>query len=90
MLLSLKKNHSTEDFRTKNEDFVTGTVTKSRHNKPRLILDLRHVIFFVYKVRIKFDDWRTMQHFVDNKGFFIKVRYKLKVYFYKNFGEGKG
>ena len=45
------------------------TVAKNSHNKPRLILDLRYVNSFVYKDRIKFDDWRTMQGFVDNKGF---------------------
>ena len=27
---------------------------------------------FVYKDRIKFDDWRTMQDFVDKKGFLYK------------------
>ena len=63
------------------------TITRISHNKPRLILDLRHVIFFVYKDRIKFDD---MQHFVDNEGFSINIRYKLRLCFYKNFGEGKG
>ena len=26
---------------------------------------------FVYKDRIKFDQWRTMQHFMDNKGFSV-------------------
>ena len=66
------------------------TVTKNSHGKSRLILDLRHVIFFVYKDRIKFDDWRTMQHFVDNKGFSIKIRDKLRLYFLKKFGEGNG
>ena len=45
------------------------TVAKNSHNKPRLILDLRYVNSFVYKDRIKFDDWRTMQGFVDSKGF---------------------
>ena len=48
------------------------TVTKSSHNKPRLILDLRYVNCFVYKDKIKFDDWRTMQDFVDKKGFLYK------------------
>ena len=48
------------------------TVTKSSHNKPRLILDLRYVNSFVYKDKIKFDDWRTMQDFVDKKGFLYK------------------
>ena len=42
------------------------TVVKNSHNKPRLILD------FVYKDKIKFDDWRTMQDFVHNKGLLHK------------------
>ena len=48
------------------------TVAKNNHNKPRLILDLRYVNSFVYKDKIKFDDWRTMQDFVDNEGFLYK------------------
>ena len=48
------------------------TVAKNSHNKPRLILDLRYVNSFVYKDKIKFDDWRTMQDLVDNKGFLYK------------------
>ena len=48
------------------------TVAQNSHNKPRLILDLRYVNSFIYKDRIKFDDWRTMQDFVENKGFLYK------------------
>ena len=48
------------------------TVAKNSHNKPRLILDLRYVNSFVYKDKIKFNDLRTMQDFVDNKGFLYK------------------
>ena len=47
-------------------------VAKNSHNKPRLILDLPYVNSFVYKDKIKFDDWRIMQDFVDNKGFLYK------------------
>ena len=36
------------------------TVAKNSHNKSRLILDLGYVNSFVYKDKIKFDDWRTM------------------------------
>ena len=35
-------------------------------------MDLRYVNSFVYKDKIKFDDWRTMQDFVDNKDFLYK------------------
>ena len=46
------------------------TVSKNNHNKMRLILDFNS---FVYKDKIKFDDWRTMQDFVDKEVF----RYKF-------------
>ena len=45
------------------------TVAKNSHKKPRFILDLRNAFFLVYKVRIKFDHWRTAKDFVDNKCF---------------------
>ena len=48
------------------------TLAKNSHNKPRLILDLRYINSFVYKDKIKFNDLRTMQDFVDNKGFLYK------------------
>ena len=48
------------------------TVAKNSHNKPRLILDLQYVNSFVFKDKRKFDDWRTMQDFVDNEGFLYK------------------
>ena len=48
------------------------TVAKNNHNKPRLILDLRYLNSVVYKDKIKFDDWRTMQDFVDNESFLYK------------------
>ena len=38
----------------------------------RLILHLRYVDTFVYKERIKCEDWRTLRDFVDNKGFLYK------------------
>ena len=40
---------------------------ENSHKKPRLILDLQHAVFLVYKVRIKFDQWRTAKDFVDNE-----------------------
>ena len=59
---------------TKSLPYVVSplTVAKNSYNKPRLILDLRYVNSFVYKNKIKFDDWRTMQDFMDNKGFLYK------------------
>ena len=45
------------------------TVAKNSHKKPRFILDLRNAFFLVYKVRIKFDHWRTAKDFVDKKCF---------------------
>ena len=48
------------------------SVAQNSHNKPRFVLDLQYVNYFVYKNKIKFDDWRTMQDFVENKGFLYK------------------
>ena len=48
------------------------TVARNSHNKSRLILDLWYLNYFVYKDKIKFDDWRTMQDFVDNNGLLHK------------------
>ena len=48
------------------------SVAKKSHNKPRLLLGLGYVSSFIYKDRIKFDDWRTMQDFMENKGFLYK------------------
>ena len=35
-------------------------------------MDLQYVNSFVYEDKIKFDDWRTMQDFVDNIVFLYK------------------
>ena len=40
--------------------------------KKRLIRDLRHVNKFLLNEHIKFDDWRTFQHFVRPGGFLFK------------------
>ena len=45
-------------------------------SKKRLILDLRHVNLHVYKTKIKFDDWKTMEEFVDPGGFLFKFDLK--------------
>ena len=41
-----------------------------------LILDLRHVNHFIYKDRIKFDDWKIMEQFVHKGDFFFKFDIK--------------
>ena len=45
------------------------TVVKNSHKKQRPFLDLRHTIFLIYKVKIKFDHCRTTKDFVDNECF---------------------
>ena len=46
------------------------TVAKKQSQKTKIYLGfVRHAIFLVYKVRIKFDHWRTTKDFVDNKCF---------------------
>ena len=68
----LLKSGRIKETRTRPYIVSPLTVAKNSHNKPRLILDLRYVNSFVYKDKIKIDDWRTMQDFVDNKGFLYK------------------
>ena len=50
-----------------NEDFITPS-GKELSESGR-IKETRTP--FVYKDRIKLDEWRTMQNFVDNKGFSV-------------------
>ena len=46
------------------------TVAKKQSQKTKIYLGfVRHAIFLVYKVRLKFDHWRTTIDFVDNKCF---------------------
>ena len=40
-----------------------------KNGKERLILDLRHVNQHVFKQKIKFDDWKTMEHFLTEGGY---------------------
>ena len=56
---------------TRAPPYIVSPLTVAK-NKPILILDLQYVNSFVYKDNIKFDDWRTMQDFVDNEGFLYK------------------
>ena len=41
----------------------------SKNGKERLILDLRHVNQFVFKQKIKFDDWKIMEQFLAEGGY---------------------
>ena len=52
------------------------SVSIQRNGKKRLILDLRHVNKHVYKDKIKFDDWKTMEDFVVKQGFLFKFDIK--------------
>ena len=51
-------------------------VSVQRNGKKRLILYLRHVNKHVYKDKIKFDDWKTMEDFVVKQGFMFKFDIK--------------
>lgn len=44
-------------------------------NKKRL-LDLRHVNLHIRKEKIKFDDWKVMEDFIEQGGFMFKFDIK--------------
>ena len=44
--------------------------------KLRLMLDLSYVNLFVYKDRIKFEDWKIMEEFVEKFDFMFKFDIK--------------
>ena len=48
---------------------VNPLSVSSKNGKERLILDLRHVNKYVYKQKIKFDDWKIMEQFLTEGGF---------------------
>ena len=48
---------------------VNPLSVSSKNGKERLILDLRHVNKYVYKQKIRFDDWKTMEQFLTEGGF---------------------
>ena len=52
------------------------SVSVQQNGKKRLILDLRHVNKHVYKDKIKFEDWKTMEDFVVKQGFMFKFDIK--------------
>ena len=48
---------------------VNPLSVSSKNGKERLILDLRHVNQYVFKQKIKFDDWKTMEQFLTEGGY---------------------
>ena len=52
------------------------SVSTSRYNKKRLILDLRHVNKHVYKQKIVFDDWKVFSEYIEKEGFLFKFDIK--------------
>ena len=55
---------------------VNPLSVSARGDKKRLILDLRYVNDHVLKQRIKFDDWRVMEHFLTRDGFMFSFDIK--------------
>ena len=49
--------------------FVNPLSVATRNDKKRLIIDLRHVNYFVYKQKVKFEDWSTFENLIDKQGF---------------------
>ena len=57
----------------KQKPLVVNPLTVSENGgKKRLILDLSHVNFHVYKNPVKMDDWKAMLNFVEKGDFFFK------------------
>lgn len=52
------------------------SVAISSSNKKRLVLDLRYVNRHLYKEYIKFDDWRSFQHFIKPDSYMYKFDLK--------------
>ena len=44
----------------------------SKNNKKRIILDLRYVNKFIWKEKIKFDDWSVFQNYLCPEGYMFK------------------
>ena len=67
IVLQLLKSRGINETGASTYIVIPLTVGKNSQSKPRFILELRYVNSFVYKDRIKFDDWRTTQNFIDDK-----------------------
>ena len=67
-LLKLLKTGRIEKLAQKPK-FVNPLSVAIRNGKKRLILDLRHINYFVFKQKVKFDDWSIFQNFIDKNGF---------------------
>ena len=55
---------------------VNPLSVSTKGDKNRLILDLRHVNQFVIKQKIKFDDWKVMEHFLTPQGYLFSFDIK--------------
>jgi len=67
-LLKLLKTGRIEKLSQKPK-FINPLSVAIRNGKKRLILDLRHINYFVYKQKVKFDDWSIFQNFINKNGF---------------------
>lgn len=52
------------------------SVSIQSSGKKRLILDLRHVNQYVWKEKIKFEDWRVLSKYVNKEGFLFNFDLK--------------
>ena len=51
---------------------ISPLSVSTKSNKKRLILDLRYVNKFIWKERIKFDDWSVFQNYLCPKGYMFE------------------
>ena len=55
---------------------INSLSVSAKGEKKRLILDLRHLNLHVFRNKIKFDDWRIMQDFMERGGYRFKFDLK--------------
>ena len=65
-------------YEVKDPFLINQLKAEDSKGKKRLILDLRHVNNFVYKQKIKFDDWKIFQNFVEDRGPGYLFKFDLK------------
>ena len=53
-------------------EVISPLSVSTKNNKKRLILDLRYVDKFIWKEKIKFDDWSVFQNYICPKGYMFK------------------
>ena len=56
--------------------FIVNPLSVSVEENKKRLLDLRHVNLHIRKEKIKFDDWKVMEDFIEQGGFMFKFDIK--------------